>query len=137
MSDEFKVQWSISLPPCAQYAKGHMLNIRDETVEGVVEIFDQILAADFIEKAASVAALLVAANVVVQEVANEAPLTTAAVESSQQAAQQNTQPQAGSGKFCPHGQRTYRSGTSSKGAWTGYFCPLPKGSPDQCKPEFA
>ena len=63
-----------------------------------------------------------------------APETTVAVE---QAAQQNTQPSAGSGKFCPHGQRTYRSGTSSRGAWTGYFCPLPKGSPDQCKPEFA
>ena len=66
-----------------------------------------------------------------------APETTAAVENSQQAAQQNAQPQAGSGKFCPHGQRTYRSGHSSKGAWTGYFCPLPKGDPAQCKPEFS
>jgi hypothetical protein len=34
--------------------------------------------------------------------------------------------------FCPHGQRTKRSGTSARGPWTAHFCPLPKGNPSQC-----
>lgn len=38
---------------------------------------------------------------------------------------------------CKHGARTKRTGTNARGAWTGYFCPLPKGNPEQCKAEFA
>jgi hypothetical protein len=44
-------------------------------------------------------------------------------------------PQA-SGPVCSHGPRTRRSGTSARGAWVGWFCPLPKNHPDQCKAEF-
>jgi hypothetical protein len=40
------------------------------------------------------------------------------------------------GRSCPHGAMTKRTGTSGKGPWTGYFCPLPKGNADQCKPQF-
>lgn len=35
--------------------------------------------------------------------------------------------------FCPHGQRTYKTGTGRTGAWAAHFCPLPKGHPDQCE----
>ena len=38
---------------------------------------------------------------------------------------------------CKHGKLVYR--TSKPGApkaWTGYFCPSPQGTPDQCKPKF-
>jgi hypothetical protein len=38
---------------------------------------------------------------------------------------------------CIHGPATYRE--SKPGApkqWRGYFCPAPKGAPDQCDPEF-
>ncbi len=39
---------------------------------------------------------------------------------------------------CPHGEMVFRS--SKPGAagrpWTGYFCPSPQGTPDQCKPRF-
>lgn len=38
---------------------------------------------------------------------------------------------------CQHGQKVSRSGVSSRGPWTGWFCPAPKGDPSQCKPEFA
>lgn len=38
---------------------------------------------------------------------------------------------------CAHGTRTTRTGNSAKGPWTGHFCPLPKGDPNQCKPIFA
>ena len=37
---------------------------------------------------------------------------------------------------CNHGVATQRKGESAKGPWTGYFCPQPKGSPDQCSPKF-
>jgi len=67
-----------------------------------------------------------------------APETREAIANSQAAAGATpSQPAAGSGKFCEHGPRVERSGVSSKGAWTGYFCPLPKGSPNQCKAQFA
>lgn len=42
-----------------------------------------------------------------------------------------------SAPLCKHGARVKREGTSSKGAWTGWFCPLPKGNPDQCKAQFS
>lgn len=37
---------------------------------------------------------------------------------------------------CAHGARTRRTGTSARGPWTGWFCPLPKGDPAQCKAQF-
>ncbi len=44
--------------------------------------------------------------------------------------------QPAAGEACVHGEMTFREGTSSKGPWTGYFCPSPKGTPDQCSPHF-
>lgn len=42
------------------------------------------------------------------------------------------------GKTCPHGTMSWKSGFSAATgkAWQGWFCPSPKGTPDQCKPEF-
>lgn len=45
-------------------------------------------------------------------------------------------PAAPQGKFCSHGPRVRRSGTSARGAWVGHFCSLPKDHPDRCKPEY-
>lgn len=39
-------------------------------------------------------------------------------------------------RTCVHGDRVRRTGQSAKGAWVGWFCPTPKGTPGQCKPEF-
>jgi hypothetical protein len=39
-------------------------------------------------------------------------------------------------KTCKHGEMTFRNGSSAKGAWKGYFCPSPKGTADQCEPQF-
>lgn len=43
---------------------------------------------------------------------------------------------ASSGKACKHGEMTFRTGQSAKGPWKGYFCPSPKGTADQCEPQF-
>jgi hypothetical protein len=40
------------------------------------------------------------------------------------------------GKTCKHGEMKLRSGTNDKGTWNGYFCPSPKGTPDQCNTVF-
>ena len=39
-------------------------------------------------------------------------------------------------KMCKHGNMTLKSGTGAKGPWKGWFCPSPKGTPDQCQPVF-
>ena len=45
-------------------------------------------------------------------------------------------PPAASGPTCAHGAMTFRTGTGAKGPWKGYFCPSPKGTPNQCDPIF-
>lgn len=37
---------------------------------------------------------------------------------------------------CTHGERVRREGESAKGPWVGYFCPLKRDNPAQCKPLF-
>ena len=66
MSDEFKLQWSVSLPPSAQYAKGHMMNLRANTVEEMDALLTEFLNSEVIAKATDAAALLVGAQVVVE-----------------------------------------------------------------------
>lgn len=39
-------------------------------------------------------------------------------------------------KTCKHGEMKFRNGSSAKGPWKGYFCPSPKGTVDQCEPQF-
>ena len=45
---------------------------------------------------------------------------------------------APAGKQCVHGERQFRSGVSASTGkpWSAHFCPTPKGTPDQCAPEF-
>lgn len=37
---------------------------------------------------------------------------------------------------CAHGPMVFREGTSAKGPWKAYFCPTPKGTPNQCQAQF-
>lgn len=41
-------------------------------------------------------------------------------------------PAQSAGNTCKHGPMSYKTGTSSKGAWQGWMCPTPKGAPDKC-----
>lgn len=45
-------------------------------------------------------------------------------------------PVAAGGRICVHGGRVRREGVGQKGPWVGYFCPTPKGTPDQCAPQW-
>lgn len=40
------------------------------------------------------------------------------------------------GKTCKHGSMTPRTGQGAKGPWKAFMCPSPKGTPDQCEPEW-
>lgn len=129
MTDDFRVQWTVSLPPTAQYAKGDMLNLRGVTVDEVEEQIDAILRGEFIDKAVKVGHELRATQVVVEGLnAEKVPQN----DGGQQ--QQSSAPQ--SDRTCAHGARVRREGNGRTGAWVGHFCPLPKGDPNQCKPEF-
>lgn len=61
-----------------------------------------------------------------------APAVPAAPQAAPQPPAVATAPPANA-LFCPHGQRTYKTGTGKTGAWAAHFCPLPKGHPDQCE----
>lgn len=128
---DFTVQWSVSLPPAAQYAKGDMLNLRGGTVEEVEAIFDEVLAGDFISKASQVADLLRAAQVVTEGTSgsgSEAPSPASESAPTEGASVSNL-------RVCAHGKRTRREGTSAKGKWVGHFCPE-RNKAAQCKVEW-
>jgi len=40
------------------------------------------------------------------------------------------------GRSCAHGQMTKRAGEGQWGPYKAYYCPTPKGTPDQCKPVY-
>lgn len=43
----------------------------------------------------------------------------------------------GGDKACIHGNMVKRTGNGAKGEWRAFFCPTPKGTPDQCSAVFA
>ena len=137
MSEEFKVQWSVSLPPAAQYAKGDMLNIRGASVEEVEALFDEVLSGDFIGKASSVADLLRKAQVVT-ETPRSAPADEVGAKREEKAAE--SVPPASSGdRFCEHGKMEFKAAFTSRGGKAisaSYNCPLGYKNPASCKTQW-
>lgn len=128
MSD-YKIQWNISLPPVAQYAKGHMLNIAAESLEELNEYLDALIASDTLEKAVGVAASLAALSGVVPDAAR-----TIASVPSESAAASSAGPDATVTQLrtCAHGKREYKEGWKNGKKWSGYFCPE-KAKANQCE----
>lgn len=127
MSD-YKVQWSVSLPPVAQYAKGHMLNIAAESVDELAYLVGE-LNEEVLQALAEVASNLVALSTAAEGL-GATPVSREENATTSQSS--NVTPL----RTCEHGKRTRREGDSAKGHWVGYFCPRPKGSADQCKAIF-
>jgi hypothetical protein len=67
-----------------------------------------------------------------------APTPTQTTTTTSRPPQGATQGQQGA-KFCQHGEMQYKTGFSQKTqkTWSGYFCPTPQGTPDQCPPQFS
>lgn len=54
------------------------------------------------------------------------------------APQAPAQPQQAGVPSCQHGMKQYKQGVSAKtgNPWSAWMCPAPKGTPDQCEPEW-
>lgn len=130
MSENWSVQVSVKTPA------GTLVNLRGDNSQQVEAELDWVIGhADKIVQAeqafAGVATVAAAAGG--QVVSQQSQPW------SQQGSQQSQQPAApqGGGKQCVHGAMVQRSGTSAKGPWSGYFCPLPKErKSEQCQPVF-
>lgn len=143
MSDDFKFQASVKIPHGPDNYRDSMLNVRAQTGEEFAQAVNYIAehAADLatalqtIHASANVSASFAGPGTGnVQQPAPQAPPPQQGW--SQQGSQQAAPQQAGPGKMCAHGPMTYREGNGQRGPWKGYFCPTPKGTPNQCKPEF-
>lgn len=105
--------------------------IQADTHEEFVEQLE--LAHDSLQQCYEIMMAAKAVGTIVQtsnETPTFAPHATSAAPAAPAAFTDATVPQ------CPHGAMTPRSGSGAKGPWKAWFCPTPKGTPDQCKPQF-
>lgn len=124
MSDEFKVQVSLSAPPPAQYAKGAMVNFRGQNVSEVVEQLQEAQAAGLLELATDVEAAWTAAAGLNARTESTGPAQSAP---SATVTQGQGTPHTGPAPSCQHGPRNWKSGKGRTGDWYAWFCSAPKG----------
>jgi hypothetical protein len=105
--------------------------LRATTVEEAKELALRASQEGLFDYVAKAAASFAATKGGAQAPRQQAPAQT------YQAAPQQSAPQ-GDGRTCAHGPMLYKEGyNQQKGkAWKGYFCPTPKGTPDQCRAVF-
>lgn len=127
MTDSFKYQYSAKTP------SGAMLNVRADTPEEFIQALTAALSAvpqqAALESALTAGSVVGAAGVVAPAQPASRPLPPRPAAANGPAPDPQVQ-------NCMHGQRTFKSGTSAKGAWSAWFCPAPKGDPSQCKAIF-
>jgi hypothetical protein len=126
--NDFKLQTSYKFGEYDQ----HMVNVRADSGPELTGLLDAIDVQKVVDFGATVKAVQSALPVTTPTAAAPAAAPAAP------AAPAPTAPPASqpAGQMCQHGPRTYRTGTSARGAWQAYFCPLPKGHPDQCDAVF-
>lgn len=136
--------WAIQISP--KTPDGTLVNLRAESPEHLDYLIQAIE-----DRAAKIAGLIGS----ITAAGNVAPIAAPA-------AQQPTQPAAwaappapqqapqapsawaappaaapGQAPSCHHGVKVFRQAKPESGkSWKGWFCPAPKGTPDQCQPEF-
>ena len=118
--------------------------VRGETTEQLLELLDALGKTGVVAKTVEVSTELqgvyaaakgLPATPVAVEVAPTAVVATPTTPVQYpnvlqvQAAAQNVH-------LCTHGTMVPRSGTKNGRNWSGWFCPTPQGTPDQCSPEF-
>ena len=108
----------------AQELANNINEFEQNAVALSVSALEQLLAGKPAAPTVASVASALGATVVEEKPATFAPIPPAA-----------STPVAG-GRECKHGTMTYRTGQGAKGPWKGYFCPTPKGTPDQCSPQF-
>lgn len=120
--EDWKLQVSYKTPG------GDMINVRANTADELSVLLEGI--GDYSIQIASVQRLVAAAyNAAPLSTPNSTPNTAPALSSPPSSA---TPPS--SGPTCIHGPRVFKSGSKNGKAWSGWMCPAPKGTPDQCPP---
>lgn len=126
------------------------LVIRADTPEQLTQRLDAV-----IEKGIDAAVILAAQSLAREWGGNTAPAVSgqANVESTlggqvvqdtpgftsapqQPAAPAPAAPSGGLAPICQHGAMNYKSGEKNGRTWQAYMCPTPKGTPDQCSPQW-
>jgi hypothetical protein len=110
---------------------GEMLNIRADTVEQLVTLVTE--CAGNVELFKALALDVAQAGTLGKPTSPERVhrTTTPATEDAWVATQQ---PQGA--HACAHGPRQRKEGTSARGPWVGWFCPLDRKDPNNCGPIF-
>lgn len=138
MSDSFKIQQNVKVG-------NDLINLRADSPSEFESIANWVienagLLVNVQSALGGVSAVApLAGNVTKTQVQNDAPAQAvngwANNQQSQQAAPSWSQP-ATAGPACKHGPMVARGGEKNGRAWSGFFCPTPKGTPDQCPPQF-
>ena len=137
MSENWKIQVS---PKLGQT----LVNVRGESAEEFQANLEFAVAnAQFIADAVAhleAAYNLAAGGVSVAPAAQPVPAQPVVTHATPAAPATTTpaaQPAASAAPSCHHGPLVYREAKPGSGkSWRGYFCPSPKGTPDQCPPQF-
>lgn len=133
MSQDFKIQQNVKVG-------NDLINLRADNPDEFKSIAEWTVAnaALFVNVQAALAAVpaALAGNVTKTEVVNDAPQQGSWSQPQQQAAPSWSQP-AQQGPACKHGPMVARSGNKNGKSWSGFFCPTPRGTSDQCPPQFA
>lgn len=115
---------------------GTLINVYGDTVVDAIALMNEMAAAagliKTIEQHLAGAPAPAAAPAAPAPVLERAPWETSAPAAAAPVAAAPAQ----SGNSCKHGAMVYREGTGKRGPWRAYFCPAPKGAPDQCDPHF-
>lgn len=150
MSENYAVQISIKIPHDADNYRDTLVNLRAEQPQQLEQLLSWVQghaaeigsAVQTVRAAGGVGTAFAGAGTVT--VQQEQPQQGSWPQSTMQqtvpqpqapAPQQAAGPQ-GPGASCVHGPMVYRTGTGKKGPWRAYFCPTPKGTPDQCAAQF-
>lgn len=146
MSDDFKIQVSYKLGPNSQ----DMINVRamdglelDTLLQQLAAVAPAVTTAgDVIRGVAAVQGAFPGAQAV-QQPAQPAQLPSNVVQMPNPAAAFQPPPTPAmtpgadqAPRFCAHGQRTRKEGTTNGRKWVAYFCSLPKGAPGACEAEW-
>lgn len=143
MSDDFKIQVSYKLGPNSQdminvrALNGHELNALLEELGAIASSVQS--TGDLVRGVAAVTTTFPAAQVV--QAPAELPANVVQMPNPAAAFQQPPTPALTPGadqapRFCAHGQRVRKEGTTNGRKWVAYFCTLPKGSPGACEAEW-
>lgn len=144
MSDDFKIQVSYKLGPNSQdminvrALNGHELNALLEELGAIASSVQS--TGDLVRGVAAVTTTFPGAAIVGPTPA-ELPANVVQMPNPAAAFQQPPTPALTPGadqapRFCAHGQRVRKEGTTNGRKWVAYFCTLPKGSPGACEAEW-